>query len=232
MSYLIYKHTNKLNGKSYIGLTKRTTKARWGKNGAYYKQCSKFWNAIQKYGWEAFDHDILVENIHTLAEANDLECYYINFYDTIRNGYNISKGGFDKSYCTIKICQMTRDKQVISIYDSASDAGRKLAIDRGSISKCCKGKQISAGGWYWCFASEYEQYQVKQKSTRFSRDLPVEQLDKDTNKVINSFKSISEAARFLNKSSGKHIGECCCAKRKTAFGYKWRYVNEERKNQN
>ena len=229
MSYLIYKHTNKLNGKSYIGLTKRTTKARWGKNGTYYKQCTKFWNAIQKYGWEAFDHCIIAENIATLIEANELEQYYISFYNTICDGYNISKGGFDKSYCNIEVYQMTVTKQIIARYESAAEAEREVQIDRGSISKCCRGEQISAGGWYWCFAKDYDQYQIRQKSNRFSRDIPVDQLDKETNQIINSFKSISEAARYLNKSSGKHIGECCCYKRKTAFGYKWRYINEERK---
>lgn len=232
MAYLIYKHTNKINNKSYIGLTKRTVKARWGKFGEYYKQCSKFWNAIQKYGWENFEHSILETDIKTLSEANSLEQYYIEHYNTIKNGYNISRGGFDKSYCNIEIYQLDNTKQIIATFESAAEAERLLTIDRGSISKCCKNKQISAGGYYWCYAQEYNIYNIKQKSNRFSRDTAVEQLDKNSRAVINTFKSISEAARFLKKTCGKHIGECCKGRRKTAYGYKWRYKNEERTRKN
>jgi hypothetical protein len=229
MPYLIYKHTNILNGKVYIGQTGRSVKQRWGKDGQYYKQCSKFWNAIQKYGWHNFSHEILIANITTRAEANQLEQYYIEeVYDSVRNGYNISKGGFDKSYCEKGIYQLNAALTVLNKYTSAAEAERLTGIDRGSISKCCLGKAITAGNFYWCFESDYDQYTVREKSTVLSREVPVEQLDIKTNKVIAQYKSFSEAARVLNIASGAHIGHCCAGHRKTAYGYKWRYANEER----
>ena len=53
----------------------------------------------------------------------------------------------------------------------------------------------------------------------------VNQIDIQSDKIINTFKSTLEASRFLSKTNGDvHIRECCKSKRKTAYGYKWRYV--------
>ena len=62
--YVVYKHTNKFNGKVYIGITSRSVKRRWGNNGKQYLyDNSRFANAIQKYGWDNFEHEILFEGL-------------------------------------------------------------------------------------------------------------------------------------------------------------------------
>ena len=53
--YCVYVHTNKANGKKYIGITCRNPEVRW-RNGAGYKRHPKFYAAIQKYGWDGFTH--------------------------------------------------------------------------------------------------------------------------------------------------------------------------------
>lgn len=88
MIHYIYKHTNKINGKSYIGQTKNI-KMRWRPEG--YKYCRKFYHAILKYGWDNFTHEILRECDET--DVDFWEIYYIGFYDTINNGYNLEGGG-------------------------------------------------------------------------------------------------------------------------------------------
>ena len=60
-TYSVYKHTNKVNGKVYIGITYNKPEVRWGSNGIGYKR-QLFWNAIQKYGWDNFTHEILFES--------------------------------------------------------------------------------------------------------------------------------------------------------------------------
>lgn len=42
------------------------------------------------------------------------------------------------------------------------------------------------------------------------------------NNIINRFSSASEAERYL-RGKGSHIGCCCLGKRKTAYGYRWKY---------
>ena len=72
-------HINKINNKKYIGITGRNPKLRWGVNGNGYKGNKYFYNAIQKYGWENFEHKILFENL-SLEEACDKEKYLIELY--------------------------------------------------------------------------------------------------------------------------------------------------------
>lgn len=97
-NWLIYKHTNLINGKSYIGLTKQEPERRW-QNGYGYSQTQPyFYNAIQKYGWDNFEHEILEENLETFEQAAKRETYWIAFYHTWVNdpacmGYNLSSGG-------------------------------------------------------------------------------------------------------------------------------------------
>ena len=90
-------HRNKINGKIYIGLT-NNTKRRWRNNGIEYKpdegRNSSFWNAIQRYGFDNFEHIILEGNL-TKEESEEKEKYYIKKYDSHNKdiGYNISLGG-------------------------------------------------------------------------------------------------------------------------------------------
>lgn len=92
--YVVYCHTSP-SGKKYIGMSKNV-KRRWEAHGKHYKMCTKFYNAIKKYGWENITHEILEENL-TKREAEKLEEFYIKKFDTVNNGYNMLKGVNDIS---------------------------------------------------------------------------------------------------------------------------------------
>ena len=72
-SYIVYKHTNLINNKIYIGITKygNHPKKRW-KNGLGYEYNEKFFSDIIKYGWNNFSHEILDKDLD-LIEASILE---------------------------------------------------------------------------------------------------------------------------------------------------------------
>lgn len=90
--YCVYCHTNTVNGKKYIGLTKQSPNRRW-RNGTGYSKQIIFNNAIQKYGWENFSHEIL-KNFLLREEAIEYEQHYINDLNTIvPYGYNSTFGG-------------------------------------------------------------------------------------------------------------------------------------------
>ncbi len=91
--YCVYVHTNRKNGKVYVGQTK-DVKKRFARGGSNYKKNNYFYNAIKKYGWDGFDHEILAYNLNK-DEANEMEIYYIKKFDSTNpeKGYNIAPGG-------------------------------------------------------------------------------------------------------------------------------------------
>lgn len=99
--WCIYIHINKINNKVYVGQTKHqeNLNRRFYTDGSGYKpdkksnQNRKFWNAIQKYGWDNFEHKVLEKDIPTLELANEREKFWIRYYDSFHNGYNMTLGG-------------------------------------------------------------------------------------------------------------------------------------------
>ncbi|WP_164972248.1 GIY-YIG nuclease family protein [Staphylococcus saprophyticus] len=98
-NYVVYKITNEINGKIYIGMT-NNIKRRWRYEGIEYRPPLKsdrrrpFWNAIQKYGWDNFTKEVIISDL-TKEEAFDKEKQMIKrFKATDRSiGYNLSQGG-------------------------------------------------------------------------------------------------------------------------------------------
>lgn len=89
--WTVYKHVGP-TAKVYVGITCQTPQSRWGKDGTGYKGCPKIWNAIQKYGWDSFRHEIIAENL-ALEEAQELEIDLIAKYTAQNKTYNIMPGG-------------------------------------------------------------------------------------------------------------------------------------------
>lgn len=92
-NYTVYKHTSP-SEKVYIGITSKTAKERWGRNGIAYKPQTVLWNAICKYGWENIEHDIIASGLGE-SEAKDLEIALIAECRSMdgRFGYNRTIGG-------------------------------------------------------------------------------------------------------------------------------------------
>ena len=92
--YSVYKHTNRINGKVYIGITRQEPEKRWGEGGCNYSGNKHFSDSINKYGWDSFRHEILEEGI-TEAKAIRDEKKLIKEYQSYKPeyGYNNSMGG-------------------------------------------------------------------------------------------------------------------------------------------
>lgn len=90
----IYKSTNKVNGKSYIGFDSSwpNRKKRHKVNASSGKE-GKFYEAIRKYGWKSFEWEILYQSEDKEHTLNIMEPQYIKEYDTFNCGYNMTEGG-------------------------------------------------------------------------------------------------------------------------------------------
>lgn len=90
---IIYKATNKINNKSYIGQTIKSLRSRKSQHLAdSIRKNYNFHKAIQKYGIDSFSWEILCE-CDSKEEMDEMEFHYIIQYDTYRNGYNCTFGG-------------------------------------------------------------------------------------------------------------------------------------------
>lgn len=86
MNYIIYRHTSP-SGKVYIGQTCRKPEHRWN-DGKNYEQCTLFFSAIQKYGWDNIKHEVLFTGLDQL-NANIIEEDLIYYYKQQGISYNL-----------------------------------------------------------------------------------------------------------------------------------------------
>lgn len=91
--YTVYILHNLLNDKVYIGITCQTPENRW-RNGCGYSYNKHFSAAIEKYGWDNFEHIIFAKDV-SKESACEIEKDLIMLYNSNdpEHGYNISSGG-------------------------------------------------------------------------------------------------------------------------------------------
>lgn len=156
-NYCVYMHTNKINGKRYIGMTKLAPEARWGRQGSGYRHQPQFYNEILEYGWDNFSHEIICDNL-TKKEAQIKEVELMNQYDTKHTGYNKNGAEFDEEgnpkyeYHYYKPVEK-KAKKVKLIYCielnrsflTTTSASEETGVDSSAISKVCRGVRGSAG---------------------------------------------------------------------------------------
>ena len=134
MRGFIYKITNKVNGKSYIGQTIQSVKERFYQHCA--TKCSQailnmvIHKAIAKYGKSNFTIEV-IEEVES-ANLNDRERYWIRYYDSYNNGYNSTEGGQDG----IKLFKNLDTESIVREYKSGKslrEIGRLFNVDKQTI---------------------------------------------------------------------------------------------------
>lgn len=235
--YQVYKHTSP-SGKVYIGMTKQSVDRR-SQNGNGYNTQRLFWNAIQKYGWDNFEHDILEENL-THDEACEREIYYIHLYKSnIRKyGYNVTSGG---DGCRDRGKQIAQIKNgiIVNVFSSEIEATKKLKMSHGAI-----GNYINDGmehGGYILKIIPFEEY-LANKNNESKKDLLIFKnniLQENNRKQISKNKKgriavckYSLDGKFIEKYEGlNEAGElnntsniCYAIKNNAqAGGFLWKY---------
>ena len=200
----IYKITNDIDQKIYIGKTTYSIELRWEWHLKDYKRerCKKrpLYNAMLKYGVEHF----YIEQIEECSAdiLSERETFWIEYYGSFKNGYNATKGGDGKPYAdydlifrTFQICKTYRETARLTGYDLNTV---KVAV------KLNGGQSTVIGG-------------------ELSRK-PIAMLNKDTGEILKTFSCAKEAEKYLNISYTSHISDVCLGKRKTYQGYGWKYI--------
>lgn len=204
MAY-IYEIINDINNKSYVGKTEFSLEKRFKEHcrDSQRKSFEKrpLYSAMRKYGLEHF-------SIHLLEETNnpnEREKYWIEILGTFKNGYNATKGGDGIAYVDYDL--------ILALYNEGYGVLQISNITNYDISTIRKVLNNSGISYQERKQREYQQISKV-----------VAQLDKETEEIIAIYPSTEEANRALNKQSSGHISQVCNGKRKTAYGYKWRYL--------
>lgn len=204
MAY-IYKIINDINDKVYIGKTERQIQLRFQEHCScsLREQYEKrpLYSAMKKYGIEHF-HISLIEETDNPEER---EKFWIECLGTFKNGYNATIGGDGKAYIDYDF--------IYNLYT----CGVTITEIHNQYSWDCK-----------TIRNALEQYGVSQ-AERIKRGIQshsksIGMFDKNSNEFIKAFPSVGAALRYLNKTAGGHIAEVCSGKRKSAYGYFWKYI--------
>ena len=228
--YKVYCHTAP-NGKRYVGISNNPEK-RWN-NGEGYIKNYLFYRAIKKYGWDAFKHEILYDNL-TLKQAGELEKKIINEWNLLnpQYGYNLREGGNGKfSEYSRYLMSKSRKNNKNSVGQYHSPENRKKISD--SLKEYYKAHPVKK-----IDMSDNEEYQRiiarkkelahknRSASTKGANNpsaRPVRQLDKN-GELIENFAYATLAAKKYNLDLSSII-KCCRGKQKTCGGYRWEYIN-------
>lgn len=218
--FKVYKHTNKNNGKSYIGITSMPTRKRW-KSGYGYELQPKFWNAIKKHGWSAFSHEILAEGL-SKEEACNMEKEMIAKYDTIKNGYNTSAGGMEMD-CAMDTLAVDKynpnNGELICSYKSMMEAAEDVGTSDSHISEACRGKLNVVAGYGWTYHGK--PYTPPKKYQHFRSKY--EKIDPLTREVVRVYETLKEAAEDNNVSKAA-VCMCYTGKTNLCAGFEWRRI--------
>lgn len=229
----------------YIGQTGVGIKQRWGKNGSHYLnkknekyQHPAFANAILKYGWENFEHNVIADNL-TKEEADNLEMLLIECFDTMspKHGYNCKEGG-----SRAKPSEETRRKMSEAHKGKTLSEETKRKMSEAHKSENCYmfGKHLSeetkrkiSNSLQGNIITEETRRKISEanKGKRMGSESPyakkVVQYDLNGN-FIKVWGSVVDAERVLGVDAG-NISKCCNNYKyhKTIAGYIWRWFGDE-----
>ena len=224
--YSVYSFTNVINGKKYIGLT-CDIKRRYSQHKRGKSRAVVFCLAVEKYGFENFNFEILKENL-TLAEAKDFEQKQILKLNTMAPfGYNRTKGG-DSSVKHTKetILKIVEKNKIWRALNGHPSAGKKHSEASKQLMKeaALKRKHRPSGKEHWNYGkkvSESTREKIKIKSSLGNNGFAKKVIDLNTNII---YSCINEAKLVYNISHSC-ISMICSGKRKSSK-YNFMYLKD------
>lgn len=199
--WTVYVHINKSNGKAYVGITsKKNPNSRWN-SGRNYSESTYFYAAINKYGWDGFDH-VIIRNDLQEQEAKQMEKDLIKCWRTQEKeyGYNMTSGGDGTP--NYHPSEETRKK--------LSNARRKENLSEETLRRRSDGLRGRK------FSEEHKRKMSEAQSKAIN-------MYSKCGEYLRTFPSAKVAEKELGISHS-HISQCCTGKRMTTGGYKWSFA--------
>ena len=222
--YCVYVHTAP-DGKVYVGITMKKPEYRWN-NGKGYKQNKHFYNAILKYGWDNFTHEIVASNL-SKEVACKMEQELIARYDSTdkSRGYNKSVGGECGSLGVKYPPEVIKRARERRTYTSSWAKGKKFTEEhKNKIRIANTGKKLSAET-----RKKLSELHKGKPSWRAGKIMSDDVRAKTSKAVVCVetnivYFGLMEAERQTSVAHG-NISKCLNGERTTAGGFHWKYAN-------
>lgn len=228
----IYKITNKINDKSYIGKTNDIVR-RWKEHRYGHGGTAILSKTFAKYGLDNFEFSIINEQEYaTVEELNkklsELEVYYIGIYNTFNNGYNATIGGdgisfYKHSKETIeKIRESNKGKEI------PDERLKKMRVAMLGKHHTPETKEKIRKALLSRDHTIYEKMAAKRKGKHRGHDMIMKAAAKRRKPILQydmngNFIKEYEGADFTEFPCGTNISICCKDKINSAYGFVWRY---------
>ena len=228
---LIYLIVNVVNNKKYVGQTVQNIKDRFWSHCAKNSQCPKLRNAIQKYGKENFKIITLkvfaCSDFETLHKQLDYwETWYIEYYHSVEQGYNCTYGGQNVKHPVTEETRKKMSESLKKFYSEHPEVAQRIANqNRGKrrdpevVKKWLATKAAKSEEEKLATGRRISQSKMGKPNKKVWK--PILQYDLDGN-LIKEWPSVAAAKKSLNTKS-THIGNCANGRRKTAYGYVWKW---------
>lgn len=227
----IYKITNILNGKAYIGASKNIEK-RWSNHRT--KHETRMSDIIKKYGVLNFTFEIIEEC--PPEELIEKEQYYVEFYDTEKpNGYNLTKGGEHShnttGYAHVSTVKNKKNKLgYVFVYVHYSE-GNRVAIESESL-ETLKHK-VEKRGWVWEILDDDLAYNTLQKNIKDLKRIKYKPKPENSTGFYGVYRRKGRGYVYQHRTPTKHKSFESVDIRKLQEkveknGYKWEVINKEK----
>ena len=213
----IYLWTNVKNGKKYVGQSSNLRdrylsflRFDQGYAGSRINNARKKYNNKSDWKYEVLEYC-------TEQELDEREMYYINLYNSVNNGYNLSNGG--KSIRGFKWNEEQKDKKRGKNHPLYGKPAYNKGVPMGEeqkrkLSKQKKEYYKTHDGF---FKGKHHKDDAKKKLSDSHKKTPIIQYTLD-GKYVNEFESICEASRITNIDKGS-ISSCVGRKIYTVEGF-------------
>lgn len=209
MKYIVYMHISPSN-KKYIGITKHDNPNKRWLNGKGYRGNKYFTRAINKYGWDNFEHIVIArELLEDEAKWLEIELIKVNNSTNPNKGYNQTLGG-----------------EGANGWHHSDDFKKKQSLNNSGKNNPMYGVRFT-GESHWNYGKKASE-ETRQKLI----DSHKGKIGKDSSraKIImcittgKCFYGSREAGEFYGIKSYKHINSCCNNKRKQCGNKKWCHI--------
>ena len=242
---IIYKATNIINNKVYIGQTIHPLSVRKSQHERSHEYGYKtaFSNAIRKYGKENFIWEVIYET-NSIEDLNEKESYYIKYYKSLvtENGYNL-KGGGGNDFLTQEVKNKIGEsqlgeknhmfgktgelnptsKKVINIttnmiFGSVSEAARYDKANFSHVCAVCRGLRGSTKGNVYRYLDKEDRI-IEPENAAYVKAKKVKNMD--TGEI---FENATIAEFYYQGYKSGNLSKACKGKNKTFAGFRWEYI--------